>query len=230
METGSDLEFNGVYSPLPIEPVMFLFKPHTQAKEIYKDEQFRFRFNLVKFWEEDGQTILESNAFVLYPFIPLMAGEDELIIQAEQKLYNSNIAKEDKTDLLTALAIFAGMRNKDLAITLIRRRRDMTIESPVYEWLTREAAEEGLKKGLLEGYQKGQQEGRELGLQKGHLEGQIQEAQIAVIDNLKFRYQPIPPELLKKICAIQSVELLRELRKQAILIQSLEEFEKLLVK
>jgi len=93
----------------------------------------------------------------------------------------------------------------------------MTIESPVYEWLTREAAEEGHKKGLTEGIKEGKQEGA------------LQEAQETVIDNLKIRFKKIPQTVLKTIKMEKDIAQLRALRKRALTVQSLEEFKTILM-
>jgi len=101
----------------------------------------------------------------------------------------------------------------------------MTIESPVYEWLTREAAEEGLKKGLAEGIKEGIKEGIQEGKKEGIQEGTLQEAYKTVHEILEVRFKTIPASVRKKIKQIKDISQLRELRKQALLVQSMDEFE-----
>ena len=55
--------------------------------------------------------------------------------------------------MLTALFIFAGLRNINLSIAL-ERRKDITIESPAYDLIKEEGIEEGIEKGIEEGIEK----------------------------------------------------------------------------
>ena len=134
-------------------PMMFLFKEHPSASGIYDDGQFVFRYHLIKIWEEKAQAILDSEDYFLYPFIPIMKQGEELTLEAEKKLYNSPLKRSDKADMLTALAIFAGLRNINLSIALLERRKDIMIESPAYDLIKEEGIEEGIK-GIEEGIEK----------------------------------------------------------------------------
>jgi len=144
---------------LPVKPVLFLFLEHPKATGEYQDENFQFRFDLVKLWKEDAQLVLDSEDYFLYPLIPVMKGEESLVFTAEKKLYNSNIGKEDKSDLLSALTLFAGLRDKELCIQQFKRRRDLMIESHAYEVFRKDAIKTVRKEALKQGRQEGRQEG-----------------------------------------------------------------------
>ncbi len=53
---------------------------------------------------------------------------------------------EIKADLLTAMAIFAGFKDKGLAVKLINRRRNIMTQSPTYEILMEEIEKESRDK------------------------------------------------------------------------------------
>ncbi len=155
---------------LSVKPVMFLFLPSESASGHYKDDQFQFEFELVKMWEEDGNEILDTDDFYLYPFLPLMAGNENMIWEAEKKLYNSELNNEEKIDLLTAMTIFAGLKDLKISQRLYQRRRDIMLESYAYELFREDAiknvGEEYKQKGLAEGLAEGRKEGRKEGLQE----------------------------------------------------------------
>jgi len=69
----------------------------------------------------------------LLPMIPLMDGGMELLEETERKIYESNDPK--KIDNLIILTIFTGLRDRELSRKLWERRRDIMIESPVYEMI-----------------------------------------------------------------------------------------------
>ncbi len=158
---------------LPIVPTMILFIKSNQAKNIYQDEIIQFRFNLIKLWEENPQILLEADAIELYPFVPLMKNGKEYVFETERKLYNSRLKNKDKSNLLTALAVFTGMRNPSMAEALWERRRDMVVE------------ESSLYKTFLdEGIERGREQGIELGWEKGHKDGYLKGIRLAL--ELKF--------------------------------------------
>ena len=65
-----------------------------------------------------------------------------------------------------------------------------------------------------------------IGIQKGML----QSTQEAVLDILETRFAAVPPSLVVAIHEIEDLSLLKQLRKQAIMIDSLEEFENTLAR
>ena len=139
---------------LPIMPAMLLFRRHTKARDIYRDECFEFRFRLVKLWEQSAREVLERFEWPLMPFVPVMNSSEEEIFVAERTLYDSDLPRSQKADLLTALTIFGGMRDPSLATDLLRRRRDIMIESPTYELIKKEGIQEGKKEGEIQGIKK----------------------------------------------------------------------------
>ncbi|EIJ43388.1 flagellar biosynthesis/type III secretory pathway protein [Beggiatoa alba B18LD] len=92
--------------------------------------------------------------------------------------------------------------------------------------------ESGVQKGLQQGLQQGVQQGLQKGLQKGKLEGFIEgEAKgikTALLAILTMRFGEVSPETKQAIDAIQKLEHLEQLMRQAIIIESLPLFQQLL--
>jgi len=141
----------------------------------------------------------------LYPFLPLMKGDRNVLEEAETRIYNNTeINLETKADLLTAMAIFAGIKDRELTTWLIERRRDIMIQSVAYEIIK----EEGIKEGIREGRLEGLRDAISLGLE------------------IKFGTDGlILYEEVQKIEAIEKLELIKEAIKIA---EKIEEIEKLL--
>jgi len=141
---------------LPVKCAMLLLNKSEQARDNFVFDEISFKFHLIKMWELDGEEILNCNNAVLFPFIPLSKNGTELVDKAVEKIYYCNIEKEIKSDFITALAFFTGMRNPELARDLFLRRRDLMIESPVYDWIEKE----GIKKGIAQGIKQGIEQGK----------------------------------------------------------------------
>ena len=90
------------------------------------------------------------------------------------------------------------------------------IESFAYEIIKREGREEGREEGLLEGVQKG--------LQRGMLE----KAKESVLEVLIVRFNDVPRRLSEAVRRIEEPEKLSFLHRQAILCESLGQFEEIL--
>jgi hypothetical protein len=62
-------------------------------------------------------------------------------LEGEKRIYASEFPMEEKADLLTALPIFAGLKDQELTRKLVQRRRDIMIESYGYEIIKQEGFE-----------------------------------------------------------------------------------------
>ena len=76
----------------------------------------------------------------------------------------------------------------------------------------------------LRAEQRGKQIGERIGLDLGNL----QMARESVLDNLEVRFGEVPSDLVEAIDAIEDLELLKQLRRQAILVDSVEAFQQAL--
>jgi len=81
-----------------------------------------------------------------------------------------------------------------------------------------------MEKGILQGRQEGKKEGKKEGIWLGSL----QEAQNTVLDILSDEFGNLPAPLVKSVHSMKDVNELRNLRKQALKVKSLEEFKQLL--
>jgi len=177
----------------------------------YENEFISFRYHIVRLWEECSMDYIDE--VFLYPFLPLMRGGENLIEEIETKIYEDpNLEIADKADMLTAMAIFTGLKYKDLAIRLIERRRDIMIQSAAYEIIK----EEGLKEGLKEGLEKGLKEGLKEGLYQT----------IAMGLEIKFGTKGLI--LMEKIRKIESTDKLEVIKEAIKITDNLAEIEALI--
>ena len=148
---------------LPVEPVLFLYRPHPAAKDSVSEENLTYRFRLVKFWELEAADFVTADVHLL-PYVVLMRGGLARVGEIDRRnLETADIPNEEKWDLLTVLDIYTGMHDRKLAQALGKKRRELMIESPIY----REILEEGKSKGRVEGRAEGEAEG----MRKGEAEG-----------------------------------------------------------
>jgi hypothetical protein len=159
---------------------------------------------------------------VVYPFIPLMSGGEEVIDEIEGRIYGSErLNPEEKGDILTAMAVFAGLKDKELARALIDRRRDIMIQSAAYEIIKEEGLREGIEKGLKESLQRGLKQGLEQGLQRGLQQG----FRDSILQVLEEKFELIPSKVIKMIGEVDDPNVLRAILRATLKSSSLEELE-----
>ncbi len=83
-----------------------------------------------------------------------------------------------------------------------------------------------LQEGLEQGLEQGREEGHEAGLEEGLEQGKLRSAREFVIEALTLRFQSIPQELIDDINALKELQQLRKLLRLAIMVGSIEEFER----
>ncbi len=113
----------------------------------------------MRIYEISAREFLEKGPLCLLPFLPLMKEGEKFVDKADKRIYEAEVSRSVKGELLTGLAIFSGLISKEIALNLSKKRRDIMIESYAYEIIK----EEGLKEGFL----KGKEEGLKEGLLKG---------------------------------------------------------------
>ncbi len=144
---------------LPVISLLILLSPSSSSFNVYQDEEVRYEFRLVKIAEFDASEIMEMDIPCLMPFIPLMKGGEKYIDEADRRIYEGPFSIQAKSDLLTGMAILGGLVSESFPLRLIKRRRDIMIESAAYEIIKKEGYEEGLKAGIEQGIEKGIQQG-----------------------------------------------------------------------
>lgn len=203
---------------LEVIPFALLLTPTNLATGVYEDDRLRFKYDVTRLWEKQAKDYIDK--IFLYPFLPLMNGGAELVEQIDTAIYeNSNLSMEYKADLLTAVAIFAGLKDKKLGNWLVERRRDIMIQSPVYELIE----EEGIKKGI----QKGIEIGKEEGIKEGIEEGKKQGLHNAISLGLELKFGVDGIELSKKVKKAESIDKLETIIEAIKIANKIEEIEKL---
>jgi predicted transposase YdaD len=197
---------------LRVVPAVMLFMPSRVASDEYEDEHIRFRFRLLRMWEMDGREVYERGEVRLYPFLPVMRGGEDVLREAEEEIYRSDLSVSEKADLLTAMAIFAGLRSREMAMELVRRRRDIMIQSAAYEIIKEEGIREGIKQGIQQGLQQGLQEG-------------LREA---IESLLKVKFGVEGTKLMEKLNEDASIQKLRAVKSAIEVAKSIREVEQML--
>ncbi len=205
---------------LPVKTFIFLLTPSYQAIEFYQDEEVRYKYNLIKLYEMDARKVLDESVTCLYPFVPVMKGGEEVVYEADKKIYESELPKDEKADYLTGLTIFAGLKSRELVLELIKRRRDIMIESPAFEIIKQLGYKEGLKAGIQQGMQQGIQQG----IQQGKIEGLLRGIELGL--KIKFGIEGI--KLLPRIKKIKDIYLLEAISDVIETAENVSQIEELL--
>jgi predicted transposase/invertase (TIGR01784 family) len=147
----------GKGTPSIRQVVIFFYEEDDNGIHHLSDKGFEYTYTVIKVWEERRQSVIDKRLVGLYPLLPLMRGE-QMEEKPEDALKESiNVARGTesksltKQDLLAAMAIFAegsGKFPKGLVTSLIRR--DMIMESTIFQEWAKEEREEGVKEGKME--------------------------------------------------------------------------------
>ncbi len=127
---------------------VILLRPSGAATDFYEDEEFRFRFRLIRIYDLEARHFIEGGPVCMLPFVPLMKGGAEALDQAEAIIYGSERSRPEKADMLTTMAILSGLISRDMPAKLVARRKDIMIESAAYEMIKREGIEEGVHESI----------------------------------------------------------------------------------
>ncbi len=184
--------------------VVLLLRPGGQVTDTFEDREVRFRYRVVRVYEQDAWETVQHGPLCLLPLTPLMRGGEEAVDEADRRLYESHLVREVKADMLTIMALLAGLVSKELPRLLLERRRDIMVESFAYELIKEEGVREGRKEGLREGLL----EGIELGLE------------------LKFGVEGL--QVMPDVRRIEDVAVLETLHQALRQVGSVEEFERLM--
>lgn len=188
---------------LPVIPVVLLFSRHHEATDRYESEFLNVKYRLVRVWEIDSEELLEQDDLFLMPLVAAAKSGREEILEAERRICESELEGGVKADLLAILTIFAGFKDRELVEELLRRRRDIMIESIAYEIIKEEGIIEGIEKGKLDASKE------------------------MVVEE---KFDVVSVRLVEKINEIENARVLKGLHRQAMRCKSLEEFERMLEK
>lgn len=195
---------------------ILLLRPSRQATDFYEDPEVSFHFRLIRIYDFDAREIIREGSLCLMPFVPLMRNGEELTTEADRLLYESPLPRGDKADMLTAMAILAGLVSSQLPQTLLARRRDIMIESAAYDLIKQEGIREGIREGIQEG------------IREGIREGMLRKSREAVLEVLEARFDLVPRSIRTAIDGIDDAATLKTLHRKAITVESLDHFRQLM--
>lgn len=187
--------------PLPVVPVILLLRPSSSARD-YSDPQIT-QITQIQYMIREA-SVLRNLRNLWMERMGVMKGGSQAVWEAERTIYESALPVEDKADLLTAMAIFAGLKSEALTRKLVERRRDIMIESAAYDIIKEDGIKEGLQQGIL------------------------QKAREDVIENLEVRFDVVSRSIMKSINEIDDPSVLKMLHKKAATVDSLETFNKVM--
>jgi predicted transposase YdaD len=187
---------------------VLLLTPSERCVDHFRDGGIDYRFILVRLWELDASEAVGTGLPCLMPFVPLMKDGLNLAEEAERRISESDLNRQAKGDLLTGMTILSGLVSEEIPQLILRRRRDIMMESAGYEIIKKEGFDEGLQAGIEQGIE----------------QGKVQEAQEAVLDNLEARFGAVPMDLVRRIYGTSDLQRLKELRRQSATVPTLEAF------
>ncbi len=206
--------------------VVLLLRPGGKVQEVYQDREVRYQYRVVRVYEADAREVVEHGPVCLLPLVPLMRGGEALADEADRRIYESDLDRATRADMLTVMAILGGLVSAELPRKLLMRRRDI-MESAAYELIKEEGRIEGLREGLekgrAEGRAEGLREGLERGLEKGRAEGLLE----GILLGLELKFGAEGLRAFTKVRHIEDVGVLEVLHHALRDVDSVEEFEHL---
>jgi len=169
-------------------------------------EMLRSHSESIELAQLEPALFLEAKRAGLLPLLPLAKGRASRRM-AETMFSRMQSAKRSELipigTLLASLAF--GLENtveQNWLTRKVREMYDLLQETPVYQFMTKEAREEGLQEGL----EKGLQEGREKGLQEGR-----EAFRQAIVDIVRKRFPKLVRVAKKQVAVVDDPALLRQL-------------------
>jgi predicted transposase YdaD len=189
---------------LPVRPFLVLLREGGKPKDTLEmkalaKEVLRFEFTIVPAWEVDGERIVAGKLPGLYPLLPLMKSvepEGRILERTQELIMNEIQGRERRADAYVALKVLAGIKYPLEVVEKILRRRDIMIESPVYEQILKEGREEGREETLKN----------------------------SVLAVLEARFEVMPQDIEEGVKAVEGLRQLEIILKRASVCKDLAEF------
>ena len=167
---------------------------------------------------------LEEDVDKELPLLPLMRwreSEPAQVLARSQDLILAQVeGREARADAYVALRVLSGISYPLELVNLILRRRELMLESPVYEQIMAEGREAGQQAGREAGREEGRQAGREEGREEGQ-QARLCEDVLAV---LEVRFGAVPSAMAEQVRRQKDREALEGLLRRAAVVESLEVF------
>lgn len=146
------------------QAAIFFFKKHDNGNHRLRDNTFDYSYKVVRVWRIKDTEIIDKRLLGLYPLLPLTKHKRQMsdadIIKSAINTISTVSDPVCKADLLAAMSILAAERfSKDFIQMYVRR--DMLMQSALFnEWVA-DFVEEAEEKGKMEGKAEGKAEGIE---------------------------------------------------------------------
>ena len=163
---------------IPVDTIVFLIRPLPFALFCLCIHEVAFRFRLIKFWELEAYDFFDDDLNIL-TLLPLMKNGLNYVDYAQERIILDSRSVEERSNLLTALAIFTAVYDDQLSRALEERMEKLMEESPMYQRLLRKGLTRGIEQGLEQGIEQGLEQGREQGLEQGREQGKL-ESELAI--------------------------------------------------
>ncbi len=178
-------------------------------------EEIAFRYDVLVLAQLPAGKLLDARHPLLLALVPLArgGGERATLAEAVRRIRRAKLGPSARADLLTALAVFAGVRDRRGLVGSLVRMAEMK-KSVIYQEIFAAGRTKGLEQGLNKGLNKGLVQGQ----QKGQAE--------AVAGVLAVRFAQVPDAVRERVMKVTDPERLRSLLAAAIRCASLDEFER----
>ncbi|HSH35092.1 hypothetical protein [Schnuerera sp.] len=201
---------------LPMKQVVIYFSKNEETTDnkiiddIFDNSNIHYEYDVLRAWELDKEIVLENELIGLYALLPLMKDErkkdnKEIVLNESVKIVSEIEDEALSKDILTAMSFLSEVEySKEMITSIIRR--DMLMGSPLFEEWAKEERKEAAEKARKEAIREN------------------------TIDILSERFDFVPKYIREKLETINDTEILNELVRKAVRIETLEGFDRLLEK
>lgn len=205
---------------LPIKQAVIYFSEDEETTEnkiiddVFKNSNIHYEYDVLRAWEIDKEFVLENELIGLYALLPIMEDErkkdnKEIVLKESVKIASEVEDKALSKDILTAMSFLAEVEySKEMIISVIRR--EMLMGSPLFEEWAKEERKEAAEKARKETI--------------------IENTRENILDILAERFDFVPKDIRERLEAFNDAEILNELVRKSVRVETMEEFSKLLEK
>ena len=171
----------------------------------------RFQYTVIRLYELEGESFLDSEAVGLLPFTALMKPPPDMTSHAwiEKCIETTQMADVDnemRATLLFGLSVFGSLAHPP-----------EHFQNPILEEIMQESP-------IIERFiQRGVAKGVEQGIEQGIAQGQTRAKREAVLKLLRHRFGDIPQSLATRIAAMQHISQLDALFEKVMVAETLED-------
>jgi predicted transposase YdaD len=217
----------------PVIPIVIFTDDHrwrTEFPDSYSIEfnnkcYLKYYYHSIKLKHYNWRKFLDSNNPLAYALMAKMdyAKSERVKLKADflRLILKAEINSAKQSILVDFIENYVRLTSKEQQVfeTLVTNEEDY-IE--VIKMMTVYEAR-GIEQGMQQGIEQGMQQGMQQGIQQGIQQGAIEIAQKDVIEVLILRFKTIPVAIKKKIERCESLNDLKLLHRQAVLINNINE-------